>query len=169
MDEQTRKELYDLATEQQRLTGLTRCQSHEWRLMAEGKLYKIASGVLGYNASNPEIFPATFGDEAGLLDSIKNLCDFWEVTARFALTYNFNAKPLTRAISEIQDANRRIFFDIDGAINGTLSSEQVCQYTYLGALLWDFAANEIVINPLWVLPWRNEDVALISSEIPEAV
>ena len=164
MDEQTRKELYDLATEQQRLTGLTRCQSHEWRLMAEGKLYKIASGILGYNASNPEIFPAIFGDEAGLLDSIKNLCDFWEVAARFALTYNFNAKPLTRAISEIQNANRRIPFDINVAINGTLTNEQVCQYTYLGALLWDSATEQIAINPLWVLPWRGE-AASLSGEV----
>jgi DNA-binding transcriptional ArsR family regulator len=169
VNERTRKELYDLATEQQRLTGLTCCQSHEWRLTAEMKLHGIASEILGRNALTPEIFPAIFGDEAGLLDCIKNLCNFWEVAARFSLTYNFTAKALASAIAEIRNANRRIPFDIDGAINGTLSSEQVCQYTYLGALLWDFAANEIVINPLWVLPWRGEDVALIPRKILETV
>jgi hypothetical protein len=129
-------------------------------------LYRLALDVLGVDQmlDAADVIPAIFG--AGWMDEVKKVCVsewwFWQIVAEWAASQEADA-PLaspSEAIATIRRQNGRISFDVQAALSGTLSPNEMARAVYLGAVLWDTANETTVLNPLWFFPQELEEFGL---------
>ncbi|MBW4554101.1 MAG: hypothetical protein KME35_23810 [Aphanocapsa sp. GSE-SYN-MK-11-07L] len=173
LDEHQVARLYNLAKASTAQWGFCKSTATIWTYNVRSQeLYSLACEIAGTESlMGEEILPTIFSQEgAKLIESVvKNEYYFWKVASEFTsyLPETDLAEAIQRAISEIRNWHTRIGVNRFVAQNGTMTPQQICQFTAIGLLLWSDSTQNWVLNPLWF--WGNEFAELaIAPSLVEA-
>jgi hypothetical protein len=119
-------------------------------------LYKLACEVKSVDSMrSDEIFPV-FMSEDGLSlikQVVRSEYYFWEVIHGLSFEDEIGEiSAVKRAISAIRAYYTRTWVDRKAALENRMTPQQICQFTAMGIILWDFDKNNWVLNPLWFSP-----------------
>lgn len=132
-------------------------------------LYALAKEIAGVDSMpDADIIPTVFG--AGWFEDISTVCKseyyFWKLAHEWcsAMAGSEERKPAARCISEVRNSNTRMMVDRLAAIENRMTPQQICQFTHIGIILWDYDSADWVINPLWFYDRELAKVAEVGDE-----
>jgi hypothetical protein len=169
LTEQQLKTLYNSTRDEMREHAWTKsCAVPYWANAARPQwLYALAKEVAGVDSMpDADIIPTVFG--AGWFEAVSAVCKseyyFWKLahTWSVAMAAGDERKPAARCISEVRNCNTRIMVDRMAALEGRMTPQQICQFTHIGIILWDYESEGWVINPLWFYDRELEKVGQLS-------
>jgi hypothetical protein len=169
LTENQAKQLYTLSTTSSTQWGFCRSFATTWvHNVRSQELYCLACEVAGAKSlMDAEILPTIFSSEGRALieSTAKNEYYFWQIASKFALLASDSppVEAVKAAIRQIRNANTRIAIDRYAALSGSMTPQQICQFTAIGLLLWSDSRQNWVLNPLWCSAKEYAELAIAPS------